>query len=288
MRDQVPEVLQNFPFEFYGETFDVYLTTDRNFYIRLDAICGAIGIDYGSQYRRAKDDEVIAERLLDLVVETPYQDTVRKRKVVCLNLNRLPYWLGTLDAHRVATELYPRIILYKKDFAEIAWRVYRSEIVPSEIAEEMDMYATPQERELASLIAKARDLMRRIDMDNGKTQEELTSLGLTIQRLDERFSALEARLLSDLTINSEQAWQVSEMLKAVGTALWETRKYGKSESYALVQEDFKSQFGIHIYSALPVNRMDDAIQYLAGCYRRLKPGVPLPDVFTGGHQAALF
>lgn len=52
-------------------------------------MCDAIGIDYGSHYQRAKDDWVIAERLIDLAVDTPYQDTVRKRKVVCMNVNRL-------------------------------------------------------------------------------------------------------------------------------------------------------------------------------------------------------
>jgi hypothetical protein len=77
------------------------------------------------------------------------------------------------------------------------------------------------------------------------------------------------------------------MIKAVGTALYETKKYGKSESYALAQDDFKNQFGIHIYSALPATRMEDAIQYLSSRWKHLKPGKPLPDIFHGNQVSLL-
>lgn len=279
-------IIQGFPFEFYGETFAAYLASDRQFYIRLDSLCDGIGLAVGAQRRRIEEDDAINDKLVDIPMETPYQETVRVRRVSCLNLRALPYWLGTVDAKRVREDIRPRVILFKRDFAETAWFVYKSEILPPELQAEVEQYATPMERQASELMAEFRSLKRKMDLLSGRTQEELGRLGLTVRGLDERFTALEARVVPELSINSEEARQISEMIKAVGTALYQSGKYGKSEAYAAVQEDFKAQFGIHIYSALPANRMDDAIQYLAGNWKRLKPGQPLPDVFRG-HQRSL-
>jgi uncharacterized protein YlxP (DUF503 family) len=286
------EIVQGFPFEFYGATHTAYLASDRQFYLRLDHTCEALDIDPNSQRRRIQNDDAISDKLVLIPFETPYQDSVRVRQVACLNLRALPYWLGTLDASRVKEELRPRIKLYKRDFAETAWFVYRADILPAEIISEMDAYVTPQERELAELMAEFRSLKRKVDVLTGRLDEELSRFGVAVGELGGRVELIQARVIGEATVNSEQAWLLSELIKLVGAALYESQRsrthISKSQAFARAQLEFKEHFRVHIYSALPQRRMEEALEFLAGRWRFYQPGQPLPELFSGGHQPSLF
>ena len=103
--------------------------------------CEALGIDARSQRKRIQRDEAIADRLVNIPLETPYRDTTRVQEVACLNLRALPYWLGTIDAARVKAEHQKKVILFKREFAEAAWFVFRSDMVPPEVLAEMAAYS---------------------------------------------------------------------------------------------------------------------------------------------------
>jgi hypothetical protein len=283
------EIVSSFPFEFYDSAYVSYLASDRQFYIRLDHLSQGLGLDSHSQLRRVKEDEAISDRLVTMLLETPYKDSTRKQEVVFLNIRALPYWLGTIDVKRVKPEFHARIVLYKREFVEAAWFVFRSDIFSKEMIAEVDTYATPAERELAELMANFRDLKKRLDLLSGHTDEELARVGLTIKDLGGRFTAFEARVVGELTINSQEAWLISEMIKSIGTALYETNKskIGKSEAYARAQEDFKTEFKVHIYSALAASKMQDAIAFLTRRWQFYKPDQPLPEIFRSGHQPSL-
>jgi hypothetical protein len=82
---------------------------------------------------------------------------------------------------------------------------------------------------------------------------------------------------------------VSDMIAAVGVAMYEANrsKMGKAEAFKNAQMDFKREFGVHIYSALPLVRFDEAVQYLTRRWEHFLPGRPLPDVFRQ-NQGSLF
>jgi hypothetical protein len=285
----MPEILQGFPFEFYGETYAAHLASDRQFYIRLDDVCRGLGLDARSQRRRIQDDEAIADKLVLIAVETPYQETTRTREAAFLNLRALPYWLGTIDASRVKDEVRPRIILFKRDFAETAWFVYRADILPPEIISEVDSYATPHERELAELMVDFRSLKKKVDMLSGRVEEELARLGLTLQDLGGRFEVVQARVVAEAAVNSEQARLVQKLIQAVGEAAFESGKVvPRSAAHARAQQEFKDQFGVHIYTALKETRLEAAIAFLSSRWQFYLPGRPLPEVFRGGRQAGMF
>jgi hypothetical protein len=282
------EIIQGFPFDFYGETYVASLASDRQFYTRLDDICNGLGIDPASQRRRIQNDEAIADKLVNIAVETPYQDTIRKREVAFLNLRALPYWLGTIDAKRVKEEIKPKVILFKRDFAETAWFVYRADILPPDIISEVDSYATPQERELAELMADFRNLKKKVDLLSGRVDEELQRLGLTLDDLGGKFEAIQAKVIAEATINSEQAWLIQRLIQAVGEAMFESGKIKpRSAAHAHAQQEFKDHFHVHIYSALSEKRLQEAIDYLAKRWQHFNPGQPLPAIFRSGHQPSL-
>ncbi len=97
------EVTDRFPFTFYGETFLVALASDRKRYVPLTRICEILDIDTGGRIQRIQRDEAIADSMVKLSLEVPYGDrSVFTRDVNCLRLDKLPYWLGTIDANRIS------------------------------------------------------------------------------------------------------------------------------------------------------------------------------------------
>jgi hypothetical protein len=281
-------IIQGFPFEFYNTTYVAYLASDRQFYVVLNDVCRGLGVDSRSQRRRIQEDEAIADKLVNIPFETPYQDSVRVQEVACLNLRAIPYWLGTIDAKRVKDEIRPQVILFKRDFAETAWFVYRSDILPPEIISEVDSYATPQERELAELMADFRGLKKKVDLLGGRLDEELKRVGLTLDDLGGRFDVMQAKVVAEAAINSEQAWLIQRLIQAVGEAMFESgRVKPRSAAHAQAQQEFKDRFRVHIYSALREAQLEEAIEYLAKRWQHFKPGQPLPGIFRSGHQPSL-
>lgn len=281
------EVVHSAPFSFYGQVFQVYLAANRQWYLPVKDVCAALGIDPDSQRQRIQRDEAIADRLVKLGLETPYQDTTRVQEVACLNLRALPYWLGTIDAGRVKAEHQPKVILFKREFAEAAWFVFRADMVPPEVLAEMDSYATPQEQEYAAILDQARALRQQLDLLSGKVEAELERVGGDLADIDGRLGALEARLEGRAIVNAAQAKQLADMIGLVAEAMHaQNRKKSKSLCFAQVHTDFKDTFEVHIYSMLPEDEMERAIDYLAGRWRRLNPGQPLPEIFQG-HQRSL-
>lgn len=285
----MPEIIQGFPFEFYGQTYAAYLASDRQFYIRLDDVCSGLGIDARSQRRRIQEDEAIADRLVNLPLETPYQDTTRTREVACLNLRALPYWLGTIDARRVADEVRPKVILFKRDFAETAWFVYRADLLPAEIIAEVDSYATPHERELAELMVDFRSLKKKVDLLSGRVDEELGRLGLTLSDLGGRFEVMQAKVVAEAAVNSHQARLLQKCIQELGEAMFNSGKVKpRSLAHARAQQEFKDRFEVHIYTALPEARLGQAVDFLAALWQHYMPGKPLPEIFRSGKQLGMF
>jgi len=282
-------IVHSAPFVFYGEIFNAYLASDRQWYLPVQAVCDALGIDANGQRQRIQRDEAMADRLANLPIETPYGDSTRVREVSCLNLRALPYWLGTIDAARVKEEHRKKVILFKREFAEAAWSVFRSDIVPSDVLAEMDSYATPQEQEYAALMDSAREVRKKLDLLSGQLETELARVDATVQDIDGRLGALEAQLVGRTMVNSAQARQLDDMIALVALAEHEANsRKAKSLCFAEVHNDFKSTFQVHIYSVLPADKMEPAIDYLAGRWSRLKPSQPLPDIFRGSHQPSMF
>ncbi len=235
------EILREFPFEFYGETYRAYLGTDRNLYLRVADISESMGLDYPGQLRRIKNSLPLSRKLTYIEVDTQYQNTIRRRAVAHMNIEGLTYWLATIDTSRVKPEIRERIEQFQIDFVDTVWALYRSDMVSDVILAELDAYKSPAQRELSEAIDQIRSATRKLaDLEN-------------------RLVRIEG-FISDV----------------------------KNQCFAMSYNEFKDVFQIPIYSMLPESKMEEAINYLAKRYRHLKPGAPLPEVFTGGTQQSLF
>ncbi|MCA9991303.1 MAG: ORF6C domain-containing protein [Anaerolineales bacterium] len=269
--------LDEFPFDFYGEIFSVVLASDRRLYLPLNRVCDALQIDANAQAQRIRRDEAISDALVQLPLQVPYgeEGAVQTRQVLCLWLNRLPYWLGTIDANRIKDQARrQQIIRFKREFAEVAWAAFRSEILPEDMLAELDAAAPPAEQQYHAVMDEAAAMRR----DLGQQKERL-------QEVEERLTSLEARLVGTDFINSAQAKQYQDIVAILGAML---QKKGKG-NYATVHAEVKRQFQVPSYQLIPEKDFPKLVNYLTRWYERLTPpGTPLPEIFTQPEQRRLF
>jgi hypothetical protein len=271
MADQL-EIIREFPFEFYGETYRAYLGTDRNLYVRLGDICETVGLDYASQWRRVRDSVSLSRKLATIDVDTPYQDGIRRRGVVHFNIEGLAAWLYTVETKRVKSEIRERMERFQIDFVDTVWALYRSDLVSDVILAELDAYKSPVQRELSEAMDQIRGTMNRI------------------AAIEDRLTSIEGFVSDTAIVNAQQQWQLQEMINAVAEALFESKKgkLPKTQCFAITHNDFKETFQIPVYSILPESKMGEAVNYLTHRYQHLKPGAKLPEVFSDGIQQNLF
>lgn len=269
--------LDEFPFEFYGELFSVVLASDRKLYLPLNFVCQALQVDTNAQAQRIRRDEAISDALVQLPLQMPYgsEGAVQTRQTLCLWLNRLPYWLGTINVSRIKDEARrQQVILFKREFADVAWAAFRSEILPPDMLSELDATLPPAEQQYLAAMDEAADMRR-----------DLQQQGEQLKQFEERLSNLEARLIGTDFINSAQAKQYQDMVAILGAIL---KKKGTG-THATVHAEVKRQFQVPAYQLIPEKEFPQLVNYLTRWYERLTPpGTPVPDVFTRPQQRGLF
>ena len=269
--------LDEFPFEFYGKLFSVVLASDRKLYFPLNLVCQALQVDANAQAQRIRRDEAISDALVPLPLQIPYgsEGAVQTRQTLCLWLNRLPYWLGTINVSRIKDETRrQQVILFKREFADVAWAAFRSEILPPDMLSELDATLPPAEQEYLAAMDKAADMRR-----------DLQQQGEQLKQFEERLSKLEARLIGTDFINSAQAKQYQDMVAILGAIL---KKKGTG-THATVHAEVKRQFQVPAYQLIPEKEFPQLVNFLTQWYERLTPpGTPVPDVFIQPQQRGLF
>ena len=275
-------VLDQFPFEFYDEHFFVALANDRQLYIPMAAVCQAMDLQTHGQTERLRQNEAVADAVVSLPVMWAYgEETVREREMVCLRLDKLPFWMGTLQPNRIQDpEKRQRIITFQRDLADVAWAAFRREIMPDDMLAEMDAARPAGEQEYLRLMDEAAELRQQLATHDTSLETHESEL----DELKERISTLEAKLLGTDFINAAQANEYMDMVGIVARQLKRKRKGNEGTVHAEV----KRQFKVPSYMLIPEDQFDDVKAYLRQWYVRLAgPGVPVPAIFENPSQKRL-
>lgn len=262
------QVLDQFPFEFYGEVFSVALASDRKVYVPMVGLCQAMDLKTQSQIRRIEENEAVSDALVPLRMTWAYgNEAVREREMYCLRLDVLPFWLGTLQPSRISNEKKrQRIILFQREFVAVAWAAFRREILPEDMLVEMETTLPPQEQAFLSAMDDAMTLYRQMG------------------QLEERVSALEAKLSGTDFINPAQAKMYMDMVGLVAYLLKKKKKGGEAQVHAEV----KRQFEVPSYQLIPEDRFPEVRKFLRSWYERLAgTGAAIPSVFEAPDQRRL-
>jgi hypothetical protein len=262
------QVLDQFPFEFYGEYFTVALASDRKVYVPMIGLCQTMGLQTQGQVRRIQDNEAMSDALVKLTLTWSYGDSaVQDREVYCLRLDILPFWMGTIQPSRIPNEARrQKIILFQREFAAVAWAAFRREILPDDLLAEMESTLPPAERRFLQAMDDAMEI-----------RQALGALG-------ERVSALEAKLRGTDFINASQMKAYQQM---VGLVAYLLKKKGTgSESH--VHAEVKRVFDVPSYRLIPEEDFSKVQRFLRDWYIRLvEPGAAVPSVFDAPSQRRL-
>jgi hypothetical protein len=263
------QVLDQFPFEFYGEFFTVALASDRKVYVPMTGLCQTLGLQTQGQVRRIQNNEAVADALVKLTLAWGYGDAAaQEREIYCLRLDILPFWMGTIQPGRITDDTRRnKIILFQREFAAVAWAAFRREILPDDVLAEMESALPLPEQKFLQAIDEAMELRQELG------------------NLDERVSALEAKLRGTDFINASQMKAYQQM---VGLVAYLLKKKGKgSESH--VHAEIKTIFDVPSYRLIPEEDFPRVQKFLRDWYVRLAgPGTAVPTVFDAPSQRRLF
>lgn len=263
------QVLDQFPFEFYGEYFSVALASDRKVYVPMTGLCQTMGLQTQGQIRRIQNNEAVADALVKLTLAWDYGDVgVQEREMYCLRLDILPFWMGSIQPGRIPDEARrQKVILFQREFAAVAWAAFRREILPDDVLAEMEAALPSEEQRFLQAMDAAMDIRQELGM------------------LDERVAALEAKLRGTDFINPSQMKAYQQMVALVAYLL---KKKGKSGE-AQVHAEIKRVFDVPTYKLIPEEDFPKVQRFLRDWYTRLSgPGAAIPSVFDAPSQRRLF
>ena len=274
-------VLDQYPFVFYGEHFSIALASDRKLYVPMEAICKAMGLQTHGQITRIRDNEAVAEALITLPMTWAYGDEAREREMICLRLDRLPFWMGTIQPNRIQDATKRNLIVrYQREFADVAWAAFRREILPDDILAEMDATLPPDEQQYHQLMDEAAVVRQELQAHDASLAEH----GHHLSDLEKRMMALEARLVGTDFINTQQMRVYQDMVGIVAHQL--KRKQQGNE--ATVHAEVKRAFQVPSYQLIPEADFPRLRRFLRDWFiRTAGPGAAVPSIFDAPSQQRL-
>jgi len=251
---------------------------ERDIYIPLRPMCEALGIVARAQITRIKRDDVMAERLRSLRLDTPGGS----QTVQALHLEAVPLWLAGLEPNRVKEELRPRLRTFKRWVREKVWDAFAAEMgwAPASPPTMVDptLMSLQQVAELGrALMSMAEQQMafqeaitvvhatlsgheQRLAVQEGRMDRAAQVMGETIREV----RALKSRLDPDNVITDEQAAELQETIKTIAEELTrQSAATGQQKNYyASLFSELHRRFRVSTYKNLTIEKYEHAMTWL--------------------------
>jgi hypothetical protein len=271
--------------EIEGEDVLAVWTGQRDVYIPLTPICEALGVAPAAQVRRIRRDDVLAEQLRPLRIDTPGGP----QTVQALHLEAVPMWLATLDTARVKAEVRPRLRTFKLWVRQKVWEAFAAEmgwsqatgsaspapadpsLLPLEqvaefgralttLAEQQIAYQREQTQAMIAVRGTLTDHEHRLATQEGRLDKAAHVMGATIREVRE----LKKRLDPGATITDEQAAELSNRVKVIAEDL--TRQAAgtphQKNYYASLFGELHRRFRVSSYKNLTIEKYEQAMRWL--------------------------
>jgi len=256
----------------------------QDIYLPLNPLCEALGITPHGQVARIRRDEVMAERLQAVRLETPGGPQVMQ----CLHLEAVPLWLAGLKPSRVKSEVRPRLVTFKRWVRQKVWEAFAAEIGWSQrvttpasatdaallsleqvaelgralttLAEQQLAYQQDQTAAMLAVRGTLSDHEQRLVVQEERMDRAAQVMGATIREV----RALKDRLDPGNVITDEQAAELQETIKAIAEEL--TRQSAGSGQqknyYASLFSELHRRFRVSTYKNLSIEKYERAMAWL--------------------------
>jgi hypothetical protein len=247
-------------------------------YLPLRSMCETLGVSYQGQVARIRRDEVLAEGLQPLRVETGGG----VQSVQALHLECVPLWLAGLEPGRVKEEIRPRLRVYKRWVRQKVWEAFATELglpqtpgpAPADaialslqqVADlgraltalaEQQLAFQHEQTQIRGILA---DHELRLGVQEGRLDRAAQVMGETIREV----RALKGRLDPGNVITDEQAADLQETIKAIAEEL--TRQSADSGQqknyYASLFSELHRRFRVSTYKNLSIEKYARAMAWL--------------------------
>lgn len=247
-------------------------------YLPLRSMCDALGVSYQGQVARIRRDEVLAEGLHSLRVETGGG----AQNVQALHLECVPLWLAGLEPSRVREEIRPRLRVYKRWVRQKVWDAFATELglprtsAPAfgdptslslqQVAELGRALVAMAEQQLAfqqeqtQLRGRLVDHEQRLMVQEGRMDRAAQVMGDTLREV----KALKRRLDPGNVITDEQAAELQETIKSIAEELTrQSAGNGQQKNYyASLFSELHRRFRVSTYKNLTIEKYERAMAWL--------------------------
>jgi len=259
-------------------------TETSEIYLPVKPICTALGVNWGTQFRKIKSDEVLLESTRTLRLQT----RGGPQNLVCMDVEAIPMWLAGIEPSRVRADLRDRLITYKRWVRQVVYEAFARE-TGIETALGAAQAMTPANPDMTSLahiahMAEAIATMARQQMAfESHVDTRLTALqGEIVEqreevmgRLDQaaavvgnllhRMNAVEGLVAPGQVISDAQATEISTLVKAIATEMAARAKGSGATGpnpYQSVFGELYRRFRVSSYHNIPVRRFGEVMAWL--------------------------
>jgi len=283
--------------QFYGDTIPVVMLADGKLYVPLRPITDALGLDFASQSRRVRADEVMgADATLVRVILL-----VGIRELLAIPLEQLPGYLFGIDARRVKPELRDKVLRYKREVFNVILRaVVGGELSTLALPQpaigsplpqaDTDVELTTAEQNLQQAAVLYQAAVEQVALERRLTATEVSladlrdkqqvmgdyvrgfiletrhEFGEVQGRLDQqerRLGQVERGMVTDDPISNAQATQISQSVKRVADLV--EQRTGK-RAFGMVYDTLYKEFEVTTYKKLAQRDFNAAMNWLRQWY----------------------
>ena len=270
-----------------GEEVLAARTETSEIYLPIRPICTALGVNWATQYRKIKADEILLESTRNLRMQTRGGAQV----LVCMDVEAIPLWLAGIEPSRVRPDLRERLKTYKRWVRKAVYEAFARE-TGIEVATVEPHGATPGAPDVSSLVhiaqmAEAIAVMARQQIAfEQHVDSRLTNLDTHMSmlaegqntltgRLDQaaavvgsllrRVGSIEGLVAPGQVISEAQAAEISALVKAIAAEMVErdkgTGQKGRNPYQAVFGELYR-RFRVSSYHNIPAGTYADVMAWL--------------------------
>jgi hypothetical protein len=253
-------------------------------YLPLRPLCTSLGINWSTQLRKIKLDEVLFESTRQLRIQTPGGPQVQ----TCMDVEAIPMWLAGIEPSRVRADLRDRLMSYKRWVRKVVYEAFAREtgiaaplgatqaVTPltqdmaalAHIAQMADAIATMARQQMAfeaHVDTRFSALEVGIIEQRAEVMSRLDQAAVVVGGLLRRMNTVEGLVTSGQTISDTQAAEISALVKAIAGELTERDRSagqkGRNHYQAIFAELYR-RFRVPSYHNVPLARFKEVIQWL--------------------------
>jgi hypothetical protein len=257
--------------DFYGDSLVAALVEEngeQKIYIPLRPLCEYLGLDWSSQLKRTRRDEVLSESLNSVVIMTTELKGVGrgKRETLCILLEQLPGWLFGLETGKVKVELRDKIIKYRRECFKVLWNAFQTEAlsVVNQVVDEANdstLVALEHVRASAQAIVQLAEQQIALQQQITKHETRLNDAARIVGNLQKRITVVESQLAPPALISNEQSEQISSRVKALAEYLTKLDPQ-KRTAYGAIFAELYRRYGVSDYKHIHRSDFEHVMEFL--------------------------